>query len=51
MNITFRIDLRLNPTAYNTDPETGCALPFRVVSFRRSKGANGWNGADDNEVI
>ena len=38
-------------TAYNTDPETGCALPFRVVSFRRSKGANGWNGADDNEVI
>ena len=37
--------------AYNTDPETGCALPFRVVSFRRSKGANGWNGADDNEVI
>ena len=38
-------------TAYNTDPESGCALPFRVVSFRRSKGANGWNGADDNEVI
>ena len=38
-------------TAYNTDTETGCALPFRVVSFRRSKGANGWNGADDNEVI
>lgn len=38
-------------TAYNTDPETGCALPFRVVSFRRSNGANGWNGADDNEVI
>lgn len=38
-------------TAYNTDPETGCALPFRVVSFRRTKGANGWNGADDNEVI
>ena len=37
--------------AYNIDPETGCALPFRVVSFRRSKGANGWNGADDNEVI
>lgn len=27
------------------------ALPFRVVSYKRLKGANGWNGADENETI
>lgn len=26
----------------------GSALPFRVVSYRRVKGANGWSGADDD---
>ena len=27
------------------------ALPFRVVSYKRVRGANGWNGADENETI
>lgn len=27
------------------------ALPFRVVSYKRIKGANGWNGADENETV
>lgn len=30
---------------------TGTSLPFRVVSFKRVKGANGWNGNDTNETI
>ena len=29
----------------------GGALPFRVVSYKRVRGANGWNGADENETI
>jgi len=31
--------------------ESGKALPFRVVSYKRVRGANGWNGADENETI
>ena len=27
--------------------ETGNALPFRVVSYRRVSGANGWNGKNN----
>ena len=27
------------------------ALPFRIVSYKRVRGANGWNGADENETI
>ena len=27
------------------------ALPFRVVSYKRVRGACGWNGADENESI
>lgn len=27
------------------------ALPFRVVSYKRVRGANGWNGADENETV
>lgn len=27
------------------------ALPFRVVSYKRIRGAGGWNGADENETI
>lgn len=34
-------------TAENGKP----ALPFRVVSYKRVKGANGWNGADENETV
>ena len=30
---------------------SGVSLPFRVVSFKRTKGANGWNGNDTNETI
>ncbi len=29
----------------------GNALPFRVVSYKRVRGANGWSGADENESI
>lgn len=36
--------------AYNSDKGAG-ALPFRVVSYKRVRGANGWNGADENETI
>ena len=36
--------------AYTADSENG-ALPFRVVSYKRLKGANGWNGADENETV
>ena len=36
--------------AYNA--ENGkVALPFRVVSYKRVRGANGWNGADENETV
>lgn len=35
--------------AYSGD--TGSALPFRVVSYKRVRGANGWSGADENESI
>ena len=27
----------------------GSTLPFRVVSYRRVKGANGWSGANDSQ--
>ena len=36
--------------AYTAD-STGASLPFRVVSYKRVRGANGWNGADENETI
>lgn len=36
--------------AYNAGKGKG-ALPFRVVSYKRVRGANGWNGADENETI
>ena len=36
--------------AYTADSGNG-ALPFRVVSYKRVRGANGWNGADENETI
>ena len=36
--------------AYTAESGTS-ALPFRVVSYKRLKGANGWNGADENETI
>ena len=29
----------------------GVSLPFRVVSYKRVRGANGWNGNDTNETI
>ena len=35
--------------AYNS--QSGNGLPFRVVSYKRLKGANGWNGNDTNETI
>lgn len=35
--------------AYNS--QNGSALPFRVVSYRRVTGANGWNKADTNQTI
>lgn len=35
--------------AYNAS--AGNALPFRVVSYRRSAGAGGWNGAAEDESI
>lgn len=35
--------------AYNS--QSGSSLPFRVVSYKRVKGANGWNGNDTNETI
>ena len=35
--------------AYNA--QAGNALPFRVVSYKRVRGANGWNGNDNNETI
>lgn len=35
--------------AYNS--QSGSSLPFRVVSYKRLKGANGWNGNDTNETI
>ncbi len=35
--------------AYNS--QSGASLPFRVVSYKRVRGANGWNGADENETI
>ncbi len=34
-----------------TAESAGGALPFRVVSYKRVRGANGWNGADENETI
>ena len=36
--------------AYNAGKGKG-ALPFRVVSYKRVRGANGWNGADENETV
>lgn len=30
---------------------SGNALPFRVVSYKRVRSANGWSGADENESI
>lgn len=36
--------------AYTAENGSG-ALPFRVVSYKRVRGANGWNGADENETI
>lgn len=36
--------------AYNADCGKK-ALPFRVVSYKRVRGANGWNGADENETV
>ena len=35
--------------AYNAS--CGNALPFRVVSYRRTAGAGGWNGASDDTTI
>ena len=34
-----------------TAESAGGALHFRVVSYKRVRGANGWNGADENETI
>lgn len=34
-----------------TAESAGGVLPFRVVSYKRVRGANGWNGADENETI
>ena len=34
--------------AYRSDTEK-TALPFRVVSFKRSRGSAGWNGTEENE--
>lgn len=34
--------------AYRSDTEN-TSLPFRVVSFKRSRGAAGWNGTEENE--
>lgn len=31
--------------------ESGSALPFRVVSYKRVRGRGGWSGADENESI
>lgn len=36
--------------AYNAD-KGGSALPFRVVSYKRVKGAGGWNSAFENETF
>lgn len=36
--------------AYTAQSGAG-ALPFRVVSYKRVRGANGWNGADENETV
>ena len=36
--------------AYIADSEKS-VLPFRVVSYKRLRGANGWNGADENETV
>ena len=36
--------------AYNAE-NGASALPFRVVSYKRVRGANGWNGADENETV
>ena len=35
--------------AYNAS--AGNKLPFRVVSYRRTAGAGGWNGAAEDETI
>ncbi len=39
--------------AYRSSAEASAepALPFRVVSYKRVRGACGWNGADENETI
>ncbi|MBQ4067078.1 MAG: OadG family protein [Clostridia bacterium] len=31
--------------------KSGNALPFRVVSYKRVRGAGGWSGADENETF
>lgn len=36
--------------AYNAEKGAG-ALPFRVVSYKRVKGAGGWNSAFENETF
>ncbi len=36
--------------AYNSEAGAS-SLPFRVVSYKRVRGANGWSGADENETI
>ena len=35
----------------SADAEAAPALPFRVVSYKRVRGACGWNGADENETF
>lgn len=35
-------------TAYMSQ-QSGSALPFRVVSYKRVRGAGGWNGSDETE--
>lgn len=35
--------------AYNS--HSGSSLPFRVVSFKRVKGAGGWSGKENNETV
>lgn len=39
--------------AYRASAEatSNSGLPFRVVSYKRARGANGWNGAENNETV